>query len=282
MKYIILSFWLIASGGATAQSETPWFTYKQAKDTLIFNQAVDLYENNRYTEALKVLDKLPKRHYGQESGSWYLRGQCFYYLEQNDKAIEAFSIALKSEPEATRIYYYRGYAFMESEKYTTALSDFAAYAIHHPKDCEVAINIAYCLSKLDQVDDGIRYLEDFEPKDTTVYFKLSHLYSEYKENYTKGIEMLEKVLAIDSTHDDALHDLSITYYELGNYEKALEVIDRLIILTPNYGKAYYMRGVYEEETGREDLAEVSFKIAREKGYTWDEDEDEYEYEDDNN
>jgi tetratricopeptide (TPR) repeat protein len=281
MKYTTLLFWLFASSVVTAQSEFPTFTYVNDKDTLIFNKALELYDSNRYSEALIELDKLPKRHYGQESGSWYWKGKCFSMLDQLDKAVEAYSIALRSEPEAVGIYYNRGNSFYYGQKYKAALSDFAAYAIHFPQDVDAAINIALCFNKLDRVDEAIQYLENFEPKDTTLYLKLAYLYTDRKENHLKGVEMLEKALAINPTYADAIEDLSITYSNLEDYDKAFKLINNLIKLKPDYGRAYYLRGAYEEETDREDLAEVSFKIAREKGYTWDE-EEYYEGEDDDN
>ena len=192
MKIIPFVLLLFASFLSKGQRLYPDFNWTHAKDTLIYSKASRLHDEARYDEAIKELRKLPRKNYAEEPGALNLLGLCYYELEQYDKAIRAFSIAMGQDPEAIILYYNRAYALLESEQLMAAASDFAAYAIHFPQQEDVALNLSYCLAHLGQYDAAIQNLERFEAKDTTIYALLSTYYIEYKFDYVKGIEMLKK------------------------------------------------------------------------------------------
>ena len=55
------------------------------------------------------------------------------------------------------------------------------------------------------------------------------------------------------------------YYYLGQYERAIEDYDEAIRIDPEYGKAYYNRGIAYEILGQQPRAERDFERAKELG-----------------
>jgi tetratricopeptide (TPR) repeat protein len=53
---------------------------------------------------------------------------------------------------------------------------------------------------------------------------------------------------------------------LRRYEEAIRCLDNAIKLNPNYGEAYYHKGLALDKLGKKNDAETSFKKAKELGY----------------
>lgn len=266
---------LLISSNLHAQ-EFPNFSWYRAKDTLVYQKGEKQFHQGNFPQALLTLKKLPSRLYDKDPGLLRLLGQCYVGLKEHQKAVELFSKSLLFNPEITITYYDRGYSLMEQEKYKAAASDFAGFAIHYPQNKSAALNLAYCLAMDNQIDAAIQYLERFEPKDTTIYLYIGNYYSDFKEDHEKAIQYYNKTLAYDSSHVQALEYISISYSLINNYKQAINSINKLIIINPDYGRAYYLRGFIEEQFGLDGEAQKSYNIAKEKGYIWDEEEDIYD------
>jgi len=278
MNKLLITILLATFSSVAIAQHFPPFAWHRAKDTLVYNQAYNLYRNGQYEEARKEIKKLPKKLY--ETDAWYLRfsGQCNFGLKNYEQAIFDFNLCMAYYPQYIGLYYNRAFVLMEVEQYKAAASDFAAYAIH-TDDPDCTINLAYCLAKDNLVDKALRILEQYPQKDTSFYYSIAVYYIEYKNDLRNGILNLEKALILNSAYTDALEYLSIAYSEMFDNDKAIEIINKLIDLKPSYGRVYYLRGVYEEENGLEQSAAESFRKAKNMGYHWDEDES-YEEEDD--
>jgi tetratricopeptide (TPR) repeat protein len=273
LSIIILS--TVLSPPVHGQSYPP-FSWYRAKDTLTFKRAKEYYFNGNFKEALRTLNQLPSKLYGKNPGLLNLLADCHINLKEYLKAIENYSKILTYNPEYTIIYYERAHTFLELENYKAAASDFAAFTIHYPNNKNAAENLAYCLVMDNQIDAGIKYLENFEPKDTTTYIYIGNYYSDFKKNHKKAIENYNKALELDPTNTDVIEYISISYAQIESYQQAIISINKLIELNTDYGRAYYLRGIFEEQLGLDSEAQKSFNLAREKGYVWDEwiDEDE--------
>ncbi len=81
-----------------------------------------------------------------------------------------------------------------------------------------------------------------------------------KGNINKAIDCYLKVLDIDPNNVKALFYLSIAYMDISKYEKALEVLDRLLAIDSNHALAYKNRALVKYSLNMEKEALVDYKM----------------------
>jgi tetratricopeptide (TPR) repeat protein len=93
-----------------------------------------------------------------------------------------------------------------------------------------------------------------------------HILRVYRKDPDKAIVYWEQALQIQPTFLPSLEDLSIEYSEVGDYNMAFYHVDKLIEYHPDYGRGYYLKGVYLQGTGEDADAELYFQLTKDKGY----------------
>lgn len=70
-----------------------------------------------------------------------------------------------------------------------------------------------------------------------------------------------QILQIEPNHPDTLHFLGLIDHQLGNYEIAVERINKALVFIPNFAEAHYNLGVVFKDQGNLDKAVFSFQKA---------------------
>jgi tetratricopeptide (TPR) repeat protein len=270
MNFVQLIVIPLLVANAYAQENRPKIQWHKAKDTLIINRAIDLFNQERYEKAKAEIGKLKNRYYN-EPGVLHFSAQCSYKLRRYDEAVTLYSLALGYSPQQIGIYLDRAFALMKWGKFKGASSDFAGYLIHYPDDKEITGLLAYCLAEDNQVDKAINYLENYNNKDSTLLNELAIYYTEFENKNLEAIEIWKEAIERYPEFYLSLENIAITYSEIDDYENAFHFIQKLIKLKPNYGRAYYLQGHFFDDIGDSVQAEKNYKIARGKGYSWKDD-----------
>jgi len=87
------------------------------------------------------------------------------------------------------------------------------------------------------------------------------------QDYHGAILLVEELTANGRAFADAHHLLGISYYMLGQKERALESLDAALALNPRYVEALIHRGIILGELGRDADAQAAFQKAHETGST---------------
>jgi len=82
------------------------------------------------------------------------------------------------------------------------------------------------------------------------------------QDYYGAIHLLEEVIATGRAFADAHHLLGLSYSLAGQPDKALEQLDRALVLNPNYIEALIHRALVLNELGREEEANAMLRRAR--------------------
>ena len=101
-------------------------------------------------------------------------------------------------------------------------------------------------------------------KGTAYLLDKGNLYYAYL-NYKAAVRCYVKVLTREPGNIYALFNMGVSYGELGDYQKAIETIDRSISLNPEYGKLLYGRGRVYLLSGDTERAMGDFHRAAELG-----------------
>jgi tetratricopeptide (TPR) repeat protein len=99
-------------------------------------------------------------------------------------------------------------------------------------------------------------------QDTNYWFDRGALCATYG-NDRAAIKYFKKALDLDPKRSGAVFEQGISYGQLGQYVKALELVDKAIKMEPENGLYYYGRGRVHLLAGSEDLAHEDFRKAAE-------------------
>ncbi|MCK5419879.1 MAG: tetratricopeptide repeat protein, partial [Desulfobacterales bacterium] len=142
--------------------------------------------------------------------------------KQTEEAIQLLSAAIENEPQNAEFKYYLGTFYEEEEQFGKA---------------EIAIQEAIKL----------------EPDNPRYYFRLGVVYDK-SDKKEASMDAMRKVISLDPKHSNALNYLGYTYADLG---KNLDEAERLILealkhkpndgyITDSLGWVYYKKGEYEK------------------------------------
>ncbi len=85
------------------------------------------------------------------------------------------------------------------------------------------------------------------------------------EDYYGCVHLLEELVGTGRGYADAHHLLALSYFLVGQSEKALGAVEHALTLNPRYLEALMHRGVILNALGRQEEAEEAFAAARAAG-----------------
>ncbi len=163
-----------------------------------------------------------------------VEGDRFYAAGNYEKAVEAYSTYLRTEPRDIKTLYNRGRAYEELEKFDLALEDFNQVIKEDPLNVNAHLSITI---------DYYNRLNDYE---NTIFFA-------------------EKVLKLDETNASAFTLMGKAHQKLGNLQEALTSYNSAISVYEEYAEAYLSRGslrIYQKQNSR---ACSDFRLANSLG-----------------
>lgn len=222
------------------------------------------------------------------------KGRNATYRKDYQKAIDLFSYAITLDPNDELAFANRADAYIRMEKYNEASDDIIS-ALNINASCTLAWNLIekfksngkdIILAKLriqqakDKNSNLWSYLQgmvnetnnDFAKaiksykasNDITVndgtLFRISSCYSELGE-YNKALDYINRAMVMDTTDTDYLLYKSMYQYENGQNDDALATITTFINKQPDSPDGYYRRAFFEDNLGKVDKAIEDYTTA---------------------
>jgi eukaryotic-like serine/threonine-protein kinase len=180
-----------------------------------------------------ALQKDPK-----DADAFYRRGRVHYYLRQYAPARDDFSSTLAIKPEHVEAYHYRGHAHQYLKQYPEAVEDFSAALQRKPKSAHFYDMRAVCRYQLKEpenaLDDWQRSF-DLNPKVAAVCHSLAWLYvtgPESQRDPAKAVSLAEQAVRLAPGGYSYLTGLGVAHYRLGQYDKAVEALNKAAAARP--------------------------------------------------
>ncbi|WP_238388128.1 tetratricopeptide repeat protein [Hymenobacter sediminis] len=247
-------------------------------------QAATLYNNNRYQDALPVLDKSLK--YPQDealrAAAQVLKGEIYSYGQQYQPAITAYTAAARTARTGSasetdfdqKARYGLGYAYYNTKQYDRARQQFQAWlqdpvakpADPNYYDVTLRLGDTYYVAKqyqqaLDQYNKVIQ--ANAADKDYAYYQKSVTLgLMGRREEASSTLSTLLKTSPTSRYADDAVYQQAQLDFEAGSFQPAVEGFSRLITNRPNsplIPQALQKRGVAYQNLEQHAKAAEDFK-----------------------
>lgn len=156
-------------------------------------------------------------------GIWYkILGTRYLDNKMYGEALKAFEKALAFYPDNQNLYYY--------------VAICAGYMSHTALDYNATGNIEKKMNYLKLSESSYLRAIEIEPRYSRALYGLGVLYVYELDTPEKAIPYLEKVLEIEKKHTDAMFVLARAYYSNYEFDKSIDLYDKIISTTTSQQK----------------------------------------------
>ena len=208
------------------------------------NRAEALVQLGRFDEALMDYSCLLKlnRHSKRAHEGIAL---CYFETGRNTEAIEKLNSILSKYPDSISAHMMRGECFRNMHEFDKARADFS-WLLQHDKNCPNAYcSMADLLVMEDKREEALIYLDsaisskndnfDTRQRRADILVSLGR-FADAEKDFEEINKMTDK-----QENASTLASRSKAYMAMGNYDKALPVLDKLITLRPKHVTPYMER-----------------------------------------
>ena len=205
----------------------------------LYDEAVQLLE-----EGIKVSPTTPMTYYYM---AWALRlankdAKAVFEIAENHapeycfpnrlEAILALEVAQKINPKDAKAPYYLGNLWYDKRQYTEAIACWEKSAAIDDTFPTVLRNLSLAyFNKLQQEEKAVQFLEKafaLDKSDSRILMELDQLYKRLCKPHSERLDFLEKHFNLVEQRDDVYLEYATLCNQLGNYAKAIALIDQRI------------------------------------------------------
>lgn len=221
--------------------------------------------NNKPQEALQLVDGWRKVH-GDTGAALALRARCLVELGYDAEALRVFSIV---GAETSQELHAWARAQLRSEHWAQALPLLEAVLKQTPENADVLHELSACCARLGMLDRAIDYATrfsehaDFHHRGLLMIGMLRKQQgnkSAAAEAWEQIADSPDQVADLQVPGDEFLTELAAVHLDLGNAERAAELLERAVGIRETANGRYY-QGLAAEQTGQAEPALEHWKRA---------------------
>ncbi len=208
---------------------------------------------------------------------FFRKGQASWKNYDIQEAIDAYTQAIKIEPNYAAALGERGTIYYLTRKHELALADLNSALKIESKNAKLLNYRGLILTEIalrikeneinikPAADNAQKALTDFnnaielEPKNYSFYYSRGKLFLEF-EFFNEAIADFEKSISIEPKNEYAFAHLGYTKF-VTEKGKGIEEIDKAISINPSFAEAFYLRGQVDRMAGRYEEAMSDFNRA---------------------
>jgi len=204
---------------------------------------------------------------------WFEKGHALDVRGYNEKAIEAYTMAIKLNPRLAEAYHGRGLAAYNMSRYQPAIKDYSRAIELNPNYGLAYGNRGFLYNR---IGDYRKSLEDLsraielrtDPVPGAFYLR-GEIYYRLRK-YQQAIDDYTRIIALFSENGTGYVQLGYygrgrAYRRLGEFDKALEDFNRALELDPQHAYAYYDRCMLYDHLKQYDRAVSDCRAAAKYG-----------------
>ena len=167
------------------------FEYKKS-----YYKAIDCYEKVRNNDKIfECYQKIVKKSFGRDANAWNGLGDCYFSMNQFDKAIESFENAVKGDPQISNAWNKLGKIYHKKNKFYSAIECF---------EKAISANNNHALEYEDQLIECYDNILSDNPEDIETWVSKGN-YFRHNAKFKEANICFEKALEIDPNNQLARH-----------------------------------------------------------------------------
>jgi tetratricopeptide (TPR) repeat protein len=238
----------------SVSAQSPLIVTPQTADEH-FQRATEYLNKKDYQKAIEAYTealKLNPRH----AKAYFNRALAQFNLKNYDKAIEDATQAININPQYAEAYHNRGTAYASQARYTEALADIDQAIKLNPQLAEAYFSrgvINQALGKIDVAITEYTRAITLDPKLFKAYFNRGAAYYKNKD-YDKALHDFDQAILLNPEEAAAYWARGSVYADKKEYDKAIADLSKAISLAPTDTKFYFKRAEVYCAQGRKELA----------------------------
>jgi TolA-binding protein len=197
----------------------------------MLSNGIDLYQKKKYEEAAaefkKSINLSPSSPYTADA-SRYL-AYSYQKLNETDKAIEAYQRGIELNRDDDSLQIDLGNLYFSQDRYADAVDAYREAVRINPSSSGNRYSLGQGLLKMERYSDAeaeFRAVIRMEPDSAVGYYGMGQTLSR-REQFEKSIDYFEKTLKKDGEFYDARAEIGYAYADLGDIDRAREVVEAL-------------------------------------------------------
>ncbi len=193
----------------------------------------------------------------------FQQGNVFMMFGEIDKAIEAYSQAIKLNPRDTDAYNNRGVAYQKLGNFDRAFKDYNTAIPINPYDAVIYSNRGAAYVDKGELDRGLEDLNraiEVNPNYAETFYNRGIAYDN-KGDYNRAISDFNKAIQRGRNHADVYNNRGIAFQKKREFDRAIVDFDTAIKMSPKFPDQYVNRGNAFHEKGAIDHAIEDFNRA---------------------
>lgn len=257
LAFSVIPFLAACSSSSTIQKDqviVQTDSLNKAYGLLYYKEGLAMMASKRYNSCLKNF-KLAKPHilnqrvFNRNDRATYFNafGKAFFYLNQTDSAKYYFDLALDLNPKYVEVYNNLGYLAFLNKNVVRAI-EYYKHALTLDPDYEIA-------------KENIELVKAF--KEGLLSWNAYGLFKEAEniQNLGEQIKIYTRLVQEFPLYTDAYNNLAVALYQNGEYQRALTLLEQLILIDNKYAMAHNNLGFLYMEMGFLSQATEEFLIA---------------------
>jgi protein O-mannosyl-transferase len=172
------------------------------------------------------------------------RGLTRYYQRKENLALEDFNTAIRIDSIKPDGYYNRGNLYLKMNRFDEARNDLEKTISLDPKNIEAIYYLGLAEMKLMNYQAAINYFTryiSFNPYHPSAELELSVCYYQSGQFIEAG-KRLKEIIIKQPRNGEALYYYANSLARQNQYSEAIEIYSRIIAINPDFGGAYLNRG----------------------------------------
>jgi tetratricopeptide (TPR) repeat protein len=175
----------------------------------------------------------------RNADAYYIRGVALDENGEAAKAVEAFRLAVTSDPGHYDALMQLGYAFSESNP-SMAIDYFSNAVKADTSSIEALYNLGMLLQENEKQDRALEIYDKIlriEPTNKLALYNSGYVNLVYEKEFSKAADFFSRAITIDSAYTDAYYNRGYAYELNGDIQKARKDYERVLQLRVNDPKA---------------------------------------------
>ncbi len=192
-------------------------------------------ENKEYETAISIYQELLNRD-EKLYDVWIRLGSLYFYrLKDVEKALAQGDLARQVDAQRPEAYLFNGLVLQESQRYEEAISVFLDGIKKNPKLPDLHFHLGGTYDKLNRFDDLVREMEKAIALDANHANALNYLgytYADKGIRLNEAMDLIQRALAVRPNDGYFIDSLGWAYYKKGQMPEAVEALKRAVSLVP--------------------------------------------------